>query len=86
VGIEYAFRVRGRLSPATVAALEPLRPAIPTTDTLLRGVLADQAALHGLLERLELLGVEIVELIRLPHPTDGPGRSGPTQDPSRGQR
>ncbi len=81
---EYAFRVRGRLSPAVLAALEPLRPATPTTETLLRGVVADQAALHGLLERLELLGVEIIELIQLPPASDGRGADqGPAAATSR---
>jgi hypothetical protein len=68
VGIEYAFRVQGRLSPDVVAALEPLRPSRTATETELRGVVADQAALHGLLARFDALGVEIVELIRLPTP------------------
>ena len=68
MGNEYAFRVRGRLTPDVIAALEPLRPAPPATDTELRGVVTDQAALHGLLARFDALGVEIVEFIRLPLP------------------
>ncbi|WP_433275324.1 hypothetical protein ACQPZA_29040 [Pseudonocardia xinjiangensis] len=68
VGIEYAFRVRGRLSPDVVAALEPLRPTRPATETELRGEVADQAALQGLLARFDALGVEVVEFIRLPSP------------------
>jgi hypothetical protein len=68
VGVEYAFRVRGRLSPDVVAALEPLRPARPVTETELRGVVTDHAELQGLLARFDALGVEIVEFIRLPTP------------------
>jgi hypothetical protein len=68
VSFECAFRVQGRLSPDVVAALEPLRPARAVTETELRGVVADQAALHGLLARFDALGVEIVEFIRLPSP------------------
>ena len=73
---EYAFRVRGRLSPAVVAALEPLARVDTTTETVLRGVVTDQAALHGLIARIEHLGVELVELQRLPElrPTAPPGR------------
>jgi hypothetical protein len=63
---QYAFRVRGRLSPDIIAALHPLRPTEPVTETVLRGDLADQAALHGIIARLEQLGVELVELLRLP--------------------
>jgi hypothetical protein len=33
---------------------------------VLRGDVRDQAALHGLIARLEQLGVELVELLRLP--------------------
>jgi hypothetical protein len=69
VSNEYAFRVRGRLTADVVAALEPLRPATPTTETVLRGVLADQAALYGILARLDALGVEIVEIMQLPRPS-----------------
>jgi hypothetical protein len=62
---EYAFRVRGRISPDIVAALYPLRPAGRVTETELRGVVVDQAALHGIITRFEQLGVELVGLQRL---------------------
>ena len=32
------------------------------SETFLRGDIADQAALHGLLERLHSLGLELIEL------------------------
>lgn len=63
---EYSFRVRGRISPDIVAALDPLQPAAVSSETELRGVLVDQAALHGIIARLEQLGVELVGLNRLP--------------------
>jgi hypothetical protein len=70
---EYAFRVRGRISPDIVAALHPLRPAGPVTETELRGVVVDQAALHGIITRFEQLGVELVGLQRLAdHQPDRP--------------
>ncbi len=62
---EYAFRVRGRISPDIVAALHPLRPTGRVTETELRGVVVDQAALHGIITRLEQFGVELVGLQRL---------------------
>jgi hypothetical protein len=70
VAKEYALRVRGRLSPDIIAALHPLRPTEPVTETVLRGDLADEAALHGIIARLEQLGVELVELLRLPGDAD----------------
>jgi hypothetical protein len=66
VSNEYSFRVRGRISPDIVAALDPLQPAVVASETELRGVLVDQAALHGIIARLEQLGVELVGLSRLP--------------------
>ena len=63
---EYSFRVRGRISPDIVAALDPLQPTAVASETELRGVLVDQAALHGIIARLEQLGVELVGLSRLP--------------------
>jgi hypothetical protein len=35
-------------------------------DTLLRGALPDQAALHGVLAEIEALGLELLEVRRLP--------------------
>jgi hypothetical protein len=36
------------------------------SETELRGVLVDQAALHGIIARFEQLGVELVGMSRLP--------------------
>jgi hypothetical protein len=69
---EYAFRVRGRLSPDVIAALDPLRPVDSGRETILRGVVTDQAALHGIIARFEQFGVELVELTRLPGTLEQP--------------
>ena len=63
---EYSFRVRGWISPDIVAALDPLQPTAVASGTELRGVLVDQAALHGIIARFEQLGVELVGMSRLP--------------------
>jgi hypothetical protein len=74
-------RIRGRLSPVLRAEFEELglaeepRPA----ETALHGLVVDQAALHGLLRRIEALGLELVELRRCPpppHPSSGAGPQG----------
>jgi hypothetical protein len=63
----YAFRVRGRASDAAVAAVqEGLESEIYPTSTALRGWLPDQAALSGVLARIRLLGLELIEVRRLP--------------------
>jgi hypothetical protein len=62
----YRIRVRGHLDrgwAAYFAGLELTRRRDGTT--LLRGPVADQAALHGLLQRLGSLGLPILEVRRL---------------------
>ena len=59
---EYTFWVRGRISPDILSALHPLRPVVLGPETELRGPVVDQAALHGIITRLEGLGVELVAL------------------------
>jgi hypothetical protein len=38
--------------------------------TVLRGAVADRSALHGVLAQIEVLGLELLELRRLPRPPD----------------
>ena len=61
----YQIRIRGHLGPTTLRAFPALRAETQTQDTLLRGV-ADQAALHGVLSRIEELGLELLEVRRSP--------------------
>ena len=64
----YAFRVRGRTSDAVLTALqEGLDVDIGSTNTAIHGWLPDQAALFGMLARIRLLGLELIEVRRLPH-------------------
>jgi hypothetical protein len=58
----YEVQIRGRLSAALQASLEPLRPRTEVV-TVLRPV--DAAALHGLLERVRALGLELVDVHQL---------------------
>jgi hypothetical protein len=73
VGFRYEIRVRGRLSRTLMADFEQLEleAAIEPIETILHGPVPDQAALHGLLRRVEALGLELVEVRRLP-PCDDP--------------
>jgi hypothetical protein len=65
--VRYAVRVRGRSSDVELAAsLEGLEVAVDPVRTVLRGRLPDQAALLGVLARTRLLGLELVEVRRLP--------------------
>jgi hypothetical protein len=63
----YAFRVRGSTSDAMLTALqEGLEAQVGPTTTALQGWFPDQAAMSGLLARIRLLGLELIEIRRLP--------------------
>jgi hypothetical protein len=64
--VGYQIRIRSRLGRTIRAAFPTLRAEEQDEDTLLAGVLADQAALHGVLTQIEALGLELVEVRRLP--------------------
>lgn len=71
-GGSYEIRVRGRLSASLVAAFEGMRASVEPVATVLHGPVQDQAALSGLLERIQSLGLELVEVRRLPDPPADP--------------
>ncbi len=59
----YHIRVKEALSPEWAAWFDPLTiEAQPGGETLLAGVLPDQAALHGVLIRIANLGLTLVSL------------------------
>jgi hypothetical protein len=63
----YAFRVRGSTSDAVLTAVEEgLKAEVDPTTTAVHGWLPDQAAVSGLLARIRLLGLELIEVRRLP--------------------
>jgi len=60
----YRIRVRGHLGQAIRGAF--LQAWASGGDTVLTGPLPDRAALHGVLAELEALGLELLEVRRLP--------------------
>jgi len=62
----YEIRVRGHLGPMMLRAFPALAAQTRGEDTLLRGCLRDQAAMYGVIAKLEALGLELLELRRLP--------------------
>ena len=62
----YQISVRGRLGHTMRAAFPALRARTRGEDTTLTGTLADQAALYGVLAEIEALGLELIEVRRLP--------------------
>lgn len=64
--MNYAFRIRGHLGPTKLRAFPDLSSEIDGQDTVLSGVVADQAALHGVLSKIEAMGLELEEVRRVP--------------------
>jgi hypothetical protein len=69
-GAEFEIVVRGRVGSTLLPSLDDLEVRAEGSDsTCLRGWMPDQAAVHGVLRRLDELGVEVLSLRRLPdHP------------------
>ncbi len=63
--LSYQILVRGHLGATMLRAFPGLRAETHDRDTLLRGPIADQAALHGVLAQIEALGLELLEVRRL---------------------
>ena len=69
-GGRYASRSTGRLSDSVLAAFEGLSATVEPVETVLHGPVEDQSSLHGLLDRIQSLGLELVEIRRLPTSSD----------------
>ena len=60
----YLIRVRGHLGETVLSAFPGLHAETHGSETLLTGPVADQAALHGVLDQVEALGLELLEVRR----------------------
>ena len=67
----YEIRVAGVLPPEALLDFERLSASVEPVETVLHGPLTDQAALYGLLARLETFGVQVLEVRRV-HDQDPP--------------
>ena len=65
-GGSYEIRIKGRLSDSLLAVFEGLTASVEPVETVLHGPVQDQAELYGLLDRIQALGLELVEVRRLP--------------------
>src|ERR1700741_3713713 len=73
----YEIRVAGVLPPEALLDFDRLTASVEPVETVVHGQIRDQAALQGLLARLEAFGVQVIEVRRL-HEKDqaaGEGRS-----------
>jgi hypothetical protein len=67
----YEIRIRGRVSAAVLDTFDAMESEVEPVETVLHGPVRDQAELHGLLHRLQSLGLELVEVRRLPESSRG---------------
>jgi hypothetical protein len=65
-GGDYEIRIKGRLSDSLLAAFKGLTATVEPVETVLYGPVQDQSSLHGLLDQIQSLGLELVEIRRLP--------------------
>jgi hypothetical protein len=65
-GPVYEIDVRGHLGEIMRHAFPGLEAGWRGPDTRLRGCLPDQAALFGVLAQIEALGLELLEVRRIP--------------------
>lgn len=61
--VYYEIRIAGLVPAGALRGFEQLAADVPT-ETMVRGRLPDQAALNGLLARLESSGVQLTRLRR----------------------
>jgi hypothetical protein len=64
----YEIRVKGAVGPRVAATFEGLSIS---TETVLKGELTDQAALHGVLDWIRDLGLELVGVSRVENEPPG---------------
>jgi hypothetical protein len=72
---QYEITVRGQLSETLLGAFDGLAATPEAAGTVLRGEIADQAALYGVLDRIESLGLELVDVRRADFRTHTTGGS-----------
>lgn len=60
----FRIRIRGVMSDRLLSAFPEMRARMREHETELMGELPDQSALHGVLGRIEALGLELLEVRR----------------------
>jgi hypothetical protein len=66
----YTIRIRGRLGATALSAFPTMVAELNGGETVLTGPLEDQAAVFGVLGQIEALGLELLELRRIPGTLD----------------
>lgn len=67
---DYEIHVKGRVNESFRFAFDELSITVKPIETVLCGANLDQAALYGILDRIQALGLELIEIRRLPTASD----------------
>ncbi len=62
--LSYEIRVSGEVPVDVLEELDDVLVTVQPVSTILRGTVVDQSALHGLINRLYVAGLELVEVSR----------------------
>jgi hypothetical protein len=74
----YEIRVRGRLAPRWAAWFDGMTLTHDRDGvTVIAGPVVDQAALHGLLQKLRDIGVPLISVTATTRPPDAAGSDAP---------
>jgi hypothetical protein len=69
----YEIRIKGMIGDPLLESLGNLHASVKPAETILRGVITDQAELHGVLDRIQSLGLELIEIRQVHEPWEGAG-------------
>jgi hypothetical protein len=67
----FEIRVKGRLGRRALSSLDDFVAESEPAETVLRGTVEDQSALHGLLDQIQDLGLELIEVRRIDDRVEG---------------
>jgi hypothetical protein len=73
----YEIRIAGVLPPEALLDFDRLTASVEPVETVVHGPLRDQAALQGLLARLETFGIQVLEVRRLRKDDPASGQQSP---------
>jgi hypothetical protein len=82
-GITYRLVLRGELSDGFAVLFEPVRLERISGTTVLTGAVIDQARLHGLLDQVHELGLELVSFEVVGESRNGRAEGAATGEGSR---
>jgi len=63
--LEYEISVSGELPAEVLDEVEDFSVEVVAVRTVMRGPVPDQAALHGIINRLQSLGLDLIEVRRI---------------------